>query len=100
MRWERDPTNKDLEALKCLDAFFNEYVVSYIETIDAKIGDDETVFHIPVMLGGFFAYSEAGYPFDYLDTIMRMFKIVSLKRYNIQIEAQYSTVDEYLAAIK
>ena len=74
--------------------------MSYIETIDAKIGEDETVFHIPVMLGGFFAYSDSGYPFDYFEIIMRMLKSVSLKRYNIQIDAQYSTVDEYLAAIK
>ena len=74
--------------------------MSYIETIDAKIGDEETVFHIPIMLGGFFAYSEAGYPFDYFEIIMRMLKSVSFKRYNIQIESQYSTVDEYLAAIK
>ena len=99
-RWERDPTNSDLDSLKCLDSFFNDYVIPYIETIDTKIGDDETIFHIPIMLGGFFAYSDAGYPFDYFDLINRMFKSVSMKRYNIQIQAQFSTVDEYLVAIK
>ena len=52
------------------------------------------------MLGGFFAYSDSGYPFDYFDLINRMFKSVSMRRYNIQIQAQFSTVDEYLSAIK
>ena len=73
-RWFTKATDNEDPALKCLDAFFSEYIVPYIETLDSKMPDEETVFHIPVMLGGFFAYSSAQFQMKYFNLITKIFK--------------------------
>ena len=39
------------------------------------------------MVGGFYAYSDARYPFQYFEDLIEMFKMVSKDRYNIEINA-------------
>ena len=79
-----------------MDTFFNDYIGTYIQTIYSKLPDEpdeETVLHIPLMLGGFFSYSDAEEPFKYFDQLTTLFKQVDVDRYNIKIRTQYSTVD-------
>ena len=57
----------------------------YIQTIDSKIPDEEHIFHVPVMLGGYYAYSEAFPNFRYFDRMLETFNLVGRERFNIAI---------------
>ena len=82
-----DHTDPDNTALKCLDTFFTEYVVPYIQTIDTKTPDEVQVFHIPIMTGGFYAYSDARAIIKYFSSLANIFELVSKQRYNIQVNS-------------
>ena len=83
-----------------MDSFFTEYIVPYIETIDSKIPDEENIFHVPVMLGGYYAYSEALPNFRIFDHMLETFTKVSRERFNIPIYGQFSTANEFLDEVK
>jgi len=74
-------------SLDCLSTFFTENIEPYIPTLDSKISDGESEFHVPVLIGGNFAFTSADDNYEFLEKLGSALEKRSEEMFGVKMES-------------
>jgi hypothetical protein len=84
----------------CMETFFYDALNEFANSDFYSKDNTEEEYNFPVLFGDDGAFTDAAYNFKFIDKMIDVFHRYSMEIFGKQIDLKYSTMDEFLTAVK